>query len=68
MIIESNELIGIIIISHNGDGKIEIYKKSKKDAPFSMTKSICLNDCINQIIEKSIIVILTVVMKTCLDI
>ena len=36
MIIESNELIGIIIISHNGDGKIEIYKKSKKDAHFRL--------------------------------
>ena len=68
MIIAINELIGIINMSHKGVGNTEIYKKSKSDAPFSITKSICLNDWTNQIIEKSIIVILTVAMKTCLDI
>ena len=63
-----NELIGTIIISHSGLGNTEIYKKLKSEAPFLITKSICLNDWTNQIIEKSIIVILIVAMKTCLDI
>ena len=60
--------MGKIIISHKGEGKIEIYKKSKKEEPFSITKSIWRNDCISQIIENKTAVIFKVAMKTCLKI
>tara|TARA_B100000886_G_scaffold143034_1_gene97151 strand:- start:367 stop:582 length:216 start_codon:yes stop_codon:yes gene_type:complete len=68
IITDIKELMGIMIINHNGPGKIDIYRKSKSEAPFSITKSICLNDWINQIIEKKIIVIFIEVMETCLKI